>query len=389
MTLSQLPPIDLERLVADRRHFHQYPELGYREEGTARYIADRLQHLGYAVTTGVGRTGVVGIRECGPRGRSVLIRADMDALPINEDTDLSFASMTPGVMHACGHDGHMAVGLAVAARLAHTSLRGTVKLVFQPAEEGGGGAAAMIRDGVLKNPVVDAALGIHLWSDLPTGTVAITPGPVFASVDNFTIEITGRGGHAAAPHQTVDPIVVAAEIVTALQTIVSRRRDPAQPAVLSVTEVHAGTTHNVIPESAELRGTVRTYSAEFRARILQLMEDLVAGIAAAAGASAAVHCQRLYPTTVNDPAVASRMTEAAATFLTKHQIRSDYRTMAAEDMAFFLERVPGCYAFVGCGNAKKGTDRPHHSPRFDLDEDALPVAVELLSRATVALLAGD
>ncbi|MDH3570468.1 MAG: amidohydrolase, partial [Gemmatimonadota bacterium] len=195
MTESSLPPIDLERLVADRRHFHRYPELGYQEERTAAYIADRLVQLGYTVRTGVGRTGVVGIRESGDGGRAVLIRADMDALPVNEETDLPFRSTAPGVMHACGHDGHMAVGLAVAERLARASPAGSVKLVFQPAEEGGAGAAAMIRDGALENPAVDAAIGIHLWSDLPTGTVAITPGPVFASVDNFTIEITGRGGH--------------------------------------------------------------------------------------------------------------------------------------------------------------------------------------------------
>ncbi|MDH3292305.1 MAG: amidohydrolase, partial [Gemmatimonadota bacterium] len=214
----------------------------------------------------------------------------------------------------------------------------------------------------------------------------ITPGPVFASVDNFTIEITGRGGHAAAPHQTVDPIVVAAETVTALQTIVSRRRDPADPAVVTVTGIHAGTTHNVIPETATLVGTVRTYGTEFRDRVPRLIEEMVTGIATASGASAAVRYERLYPATVNDAAVAARMTEVAATFLGRDLIRSGYRTMAAEDMAFFLERVPGCFAFVGCGNADKGTDRPHHSPRFDLDEDALPVAVELLSRTAVALL---
>jgi amidohydrolase len=324
----------------------------------------------------------------GDGGRVVLIRADMDALPVTEETGLSFRSTEPGVMHACGHDGHMAVGLAVAERLARTSLTGTVKLVFQPAEEGGAGAAAMIHDGVLEDPAVDVAIGIHLWSDLPTGSVAITPGPVFASVDNFTIEITGRGGHAAAPHQAVDPIVVAAEIVTALQTIVSRRRNPADPAVVTVTGVHAGTAHNVIPDTATLLGTVRTYGAGFRDRVPQLLEELVTGIATASGASAMVHYERLYPTTVNDPAIASRMTEAAASFLESGEIRSDYRTMAAEDMAFFLERVPGCYAFVGSGNSRKGTDQPHHSPRFDLDEDALPVAVELLSLAAVALL-GD
>lgn len=389
MTGSPLPPIDRDRLVADRRHFHQHPELGYQEERTAAYIADRLERLGYAVRTGVARTGVVGVRQTGKGGRAVLIRADMDALPVTEATDLPFRSTTPGVMHACGHDGHMAVALAVAERLARVSPTGTVKVAFQPAEEGGAGAAAMIRDGVMENPAVDVAIGIHLWSDLPTGTVAITPGPVFASVDNFTIEITGRGGHAAAPHQTVDPIVVAAEIVTALQTIVSRRRDPADPAVVTVTGIHAGTTHNVIPETARLVGTVRTYSADFRDRIPRLVEDLVTGIATAAGASAKVHYDRLYPTTVNDTAIAARMTEAAATFLERRQIRSDYRTMAAEDMAFFLERVPGCYAFVGCGNADKGTDRPHHSPRFDLDEDALFVAAELLSRAALALLADN
>jgi amidohydrolase len=386
MTAAPLPPIDRDRLVADRRHLHRHPELAYQEHQTAAFIAQRLETLGYEVRSGVGGTGVVGLRPGTRTTPAVLIRADMDALPVEEATEHDFHSTVPGVMHACGHDGHMAVSLAVAERLASVELPGTVLLVFQPAEEGGAGARAMIRDGVLDIQPVGAAIGAHLWSDLRTGTIAVTPGPVFASVDNFTITITARGGHAASPQETADPVIVAAHLVTALQTLISRRRNPAEPAVVSVTTIHAGTTHNVIPESATLEGTVRTYGDSFHEALPDMMRRIVDGSVQGFGAHAELRYERAYPTTVNHAERAAHMADVAAEVVGPTNVRTDYRTMAGEDMAFFLERVPGCYAFVGSGNPAKGTDQPHHSPRFDLDEDALPIAVELLSRVAVNLI---
>src|SRR5436305_11741139 len=247
-----LPPVDRAQLVATRRDLHQHPELGFEERRTSALVAERLERLGYAVRTGVGKTGVVGLRDGAPSGatRCVLIRADMDALPVEEANDVPYRSTKPGKMHACGHDGHVAIGLEVARRLAPIDLGGSVKFAFQPAEEVSNGAQAMIGDGVLDSPKVDAAFGIHLWNDLPVGTVGIMAGPVMASVDQFEIEIVGRGGHAAAPHQTIDPVLVAAHVITALQSLISRRRNPLSEGVLSVTEVHAGRAFNLILDRA-------------------------------------------------------------------------------------------------------------------------------------------
>ncbi len=384
---AALPPLDVDQLVADRRDLHRHPELGYEETRTAGFIAARLRSLGYAVRTGVGRTGVVGIRG-GSSPRCVLVRADMDALPVTEQNDVPYRSQRAGVMHACGHDGHVAAALGVARRLAAVDLPGSVKFAFQPAEEGGRGAVAMIDDGVLDAPAVGAAFGLHLWSELPTGTIAVAPGPVMASVDTFRITVAGRGGHAAIPHLAVDPVVIAAQLVSALQTLVSRQRNPADPAVVSVTSIHAGTTHNVIPERATLEGTVRTYGGPFYDGMPARLRGMVRSVAAAFGAEADVSYERAYPPMVNDPEMAAMLRDVAAEVVGAENVRSDYRTMAGEDMAFFLERVPGCYAFVGCRNPAKGAEHPHHSPRFDIDEDALPVAAELLSRAALRYLNG-
>ena len=386
MAPGPLPPIDRDRLVADRRHFHRHPELGYQEHQTAAFVAQRLESLGYEVRSGIGGTGVVGSRSGSRPAPAVLIRADMDALPIDESSGHDVRSTVPGVMHACGHDGHMAVALAVAERLAAVELAGSVLVAFQPAEEGGAGARAMIDDGVLDLQPVAAAIGAHLWSDLPTGTIAVTPGPAFASVDNFVITISGRGGHAASPHEVTDPVVVAAHLVTALQTLISRRRNPADAAVLSITRIHAGTAHNVIPETATLEGTVRTYGGSFHDALPDMMRQVVEGSVQGFGARVELQYERVYPPTVNHAQLAIRMAEIATDLVGSANVRTDYRTMAGEDMAFFLERIPGCYAFVGSGNAAKGTDHPHHSPRFDIDEDALPLAAELLSRFAVNLI---
>lgn len=380
-----LPAIDVERLVADRRDLHAHPELAFQEFRTSALVSKRLTELGYRVRNEVGRTGVLGVggQDGGP---TVLLRADMDALPVHEANDVPYRSTVDGAMHACGHDGHVAVGLAVAERLAHADLAGTIKFAFQPAEEGGNGAQSMIDDGAMEDPSVDAAFGMHLWSYMPTGKVGITAGPVFASADEFHIVVEGRGGHAAVPHIATDPVVVAAHIVTMLQSMVTRRRNPFEEAVVSVTSIHAGTAFNIIPDTATLAGTVRTFGGEFYDRVPDLMQEVASGVARSLGAEARVNYTRLIPPAVNDAEMAGLMSDVAAEVVGTDNVLHDVRTMGGEDMAYFLERAPGCYAFVGCANAAKGVTHPHHSPHFNIDEDALTIAAELLSRTAIAFL---
>src|SRR5881398_3822882 len=385
--MTTLPPIDRSGLIATRRDLHQHPELGFEERRTSGLVAERLQRLGYTVRTGVGKTGVVGLRDgaLGGKSRCVLIRADMDALPVEEANDVPYRSQHEGKMHACGHDGHVAIGLEVARRLHAAFLPGSVKLAFQPAEEISNGAEAMIRDGVLDAPTVDAAFGIHLWNDLPAGTIALMPGPVMASVDEFEIAIVGRGGHAAAPHQAIDPVLIAAHAVTALQTLVSRRRNPFEEGVVSVTQINAGHAFNVIPERADLRGTVRTFGGQFYDDAPQLVEATAHGIAGAFEAGAQVRYRRLSKPLVNDAQMATLMRDVAQEIVTRERVIDGIRTMGGEDMSYFLASVPGAFAFVGSAPPdKKGA--PHHSPTFDIDEESLVVGAELLSRTVVRYL---
>src|SRR5213593_3488741 len=382
-----LPPIDRSGLIATRRDLHQNPELGFEERRTSGLVAERLQRLGYTVRTGVGKTGVVGLRDgaSGGKARCVLIRADMDALPVEEANDVPYRSQAAGKMHACGHDGHVAIGLEVARRLHAAFLPGSVKLAFQPAEETSYGAEAMIRDGVLDAPKVDAAFGIHLWNDIPVGSIALMPGPIMASVDEFDIAILGRGGHAAAPHQAIDPVLIAAHVVTGLQAIVSRRRDPFEEGVVSVTQMNAGHAFNVIPGRADLRGTVRTFGGKFYDDAPQLLKDTAQGIAAAFGATAEVRYRRLSKPLVNDEGMTALMRSVGEEIVGKERVVDGVRTMGGEDMSFFLAKVPGAFAFVGSAPPRqKGA--PHHSPTFDIDEESLVIGAELLSRTAVRYL---
>ena len=378
-------PVDRDSLVATRRDLHQHPELGFEETRTAGLVAERLRALQYEVKPGIGKTGVVGLKKNGGPGRCVLLRADMDALPVEEANAVAYRSRQPGKMHACGHDGHVAIGLEVARRLAPLELGGSIKFVFQPAEEASNGAQAMISDGVLESPKVDAAFGIHLWNDLPVGAIGIMAGPVMASVDQFEIEILGRGGHAAAPHQTIDPVLIAAHVITALQSLVSRRRDPFSEAVVSVTEVHAGRAFNVIPDRADLRGTVRTFGGSFFEDAPRLVEETAQGVAGAFGARATVNYRRLSAPLINNEAMSALMRDAATSLLGQGCVRDGVRTMGGEDMAFFLERVPGCFAFVGSAPTTRRAS-PHHSPTFDIDEESLVIGAELLTQTAISYL---
>jgi amidohydrolase len=377
-----------------RRDLHMHPELGFHEVRTAGIVARELEDLGLEVRKGVGQTGVVGLLEGSQPGPTILLRFDMDALPILEETGADYASQTPGVMHACGHDGHTAIGLTV-ARLLHAhraELAGNLKLCFQPCEEGFGdqgmgGNEMMIQDGVLEAPHVDQTLALHLWNEKPVGWLGIAPGPVMAGAELFTLKLQGRGGHGAAPHLAIDPIVAAAQIVTALQTVTSRNVAPLDTAVLSVTTIHSGTAFNVIPQTAELTGTIRTFDLGVRKRVLERFESLARGIGAAMDCEVALESKRVTPAVVNDASVAARCQDVARALLPESDLStSAYTTMGAEDMAFMQEKVPGCYIFVGSNNRARHLDYAHHHPRFDFDEAALPRAVALMAATAADML---
>lgn len=370
-------------LVNTRRDLHRNPELGFEEVRTGALVAENLRKWGVQVQTGVAKTGVVGVIEGAFEGPTVLLRADMDALPIHEETQLEFASQTDGKMHACGHDGHTAILLTAAKVLAERRdrLKGRVKLVFQPAEEGPGGAKPMIDEGVLRDPKVDAAFGLHLWSPLPVGKMSVCSGPVMAAADRFSVKILGKGGHAAAPHETIDPILVAAHVITALHSVVSRNVNPFDSAVVSVTRINAGTADNIIPPEVDLGGTIRTFYDDLRTRVRFRVQELVERICDGFGAHGRFHFEEGYPPLVNDPELSALVADVGRSTLGLEEgPMPDQRTMGGEDMAYYLREVPGCFFFLGAGNAEAGCSYAHHHPRFNVDERALPLGVEMFLR---------
>ena len=377
-----------------RRDFHMHPELGFHELRTGGIVAKELETLGLEVTKGVGKTGVVGLLEGARPGPTLLIRFDMDALPIVEDTGAEYASQTSGIMHACGHDGHTSIGLTVAKILhAHRDqLAGTVKFCFQPSEEGYngeemGGAQMMIRDGVLDGPKVDTSLSMHLWNEKPLGWVGVARGPVMAGAEQFTIKLTGKGGHGAIPNATIDPIVAAAQIVDVLQTITSRNVAPLQAAVVSVTTIHSGTAFNVIPQEAELTGTIRTFDLAVRQKVLERFDQIARGVGEAMGCKVDILMQRVTPAVVNNDDIAGKVQSVAQKVLAESTLDTNaYLTMGAEDMAFMQEKVPGCYFFIGSNNKEKHLDFGHHHPKFDFDEEALSRGAALMAAAVAEML---
>lgn len=379
-----------------RRDFHMHPELGFQEIRTGGIVAKELEALGLEVTKGVGRTGVVGLLEGSKPGPTLLLRFDMDALPIREETGAEYASQTPGVMHACGHDGHTAIGLTVAKILnAHRhELNGNIKFCFQPSEEGtngeeSGGAEAMMRDGLFESPRVDMSLSLHLWNEKPLGWVGITPGPIMAGAEIFTIRVTGRGGHGAIPDAAVDPVIAAAHIVTALQSIVSRNVPPLETAVVSVTNVHGGTTFNVIPQDVMLEGTIRTFDATVRTKLLERLESIARGVGEGMGCTVEVNVRKITPALINHEAMAAAVQETARRVLPESDLDSAYQTMTAEDMAYMQEKIPGCYFFVGSNDRSRSLDYGHHHPKFDFDEEALVRGSALMAAAAMDMLRRD
>ncbi|MGF1603847.1 MAG: M20 family metallopeptidase [Thermosynechococcaceae cyanobacterium] len=370
-------------LVNWRRDLHQRPELGFEEFRTAEVVSQKLSEWGIEHQTGVAKTGIVATIEGHHPGPVLAIRADMDALPVQEANQVPYRSQHDGKMHACGHDGHVAIALGTAYHLSQHrhQLKGTVKLIFQPAEESPGGAKPMIAAGALQNPDVDAIIGLHLWNNLPLGTVGVRSGPLMAAVELFECHIQGKGGHGAMPHQTVDSVVVTAQIVTALQTIVSRTLNPLDSAVVTVGELHAGSANNVIADSARMTGTVRYFNPELEAVIGKRVEDIIAGVCQSHGATYHLNYYPLYPAVINDANMAELVRSVAQTVIeTPAGVVPECQTMGGEDMSYFLQEVPGCYFFLGAANKELGLAYPHHHPRFDFDETALGMGVEIFLR---------
>ena len=379
-----------------RRDFHMHPELGFREIRTGGIVARELEALGIEVTKGVGKTGVVGLLEGTRPGPTLLLRFDMDALPITEETGTDYASQNAGVMHACGHDGHTAIGLTVARMLnAHRDqISGTVKFCFQPSEEGTngeeiGGAEMMMKDGLLESPKVDMALALHLWNEQPLGWLGIGGGPMMAGAELFDIKIIGRGGHGAIPDAAVDPILAASQIVTALQSIVARNVSPLDTAVVSVTTFHSGTAFNVIPGEATLGGTIRTFDSVVRQKVLERFEQIVRGTAESLGCQAEITITKITPALVNDLFISEKVQETSRRVLPDADLRTAaYLTMGAEDASFLLEKVNGCFFFVGSANKEHHLDYGHHHPKFDFDEEALIRGSALMAAAAMDILNG-
>jgi amidohydrolase len=380
-----------DQLVAWRRDFHRHPELGFQEFRTSSIVAKHLSSLGMEVQTGVGKTGVIGLLEGSQPGPVVMLRFDMDALPIQEMNQTDYASQTPNVMHACGHDAHTAIGMGIAQLMAQhrDELKGTLRFVFQPGEEGCGGALAMIKDRALEDPTPEVALGLHVWNDQRVGLVAAGAGGVMAAADIFTIKVQGKGGHGAQPHLCVDAVLVASQIVIALQSIIARNVNPRQTAVVTVGSIHAGKAFNIIADTAELTGTIRTFDSFVREDIVRRLTDVVENTARALGGSATIEVKAISPATINDDRAAQLVREAAIELLGADNVTADQFTMTAEDMSEFLKRVPGCFFFIGSANAEKGLNAAHHNPHFDIDEEVLPMGVAVLAEAAVRYLNGE
>ncbi|MBI3078119.1 MAG: amidohydrolase [Deltaproteobacteria bacterium] len=389
MTLLQEAGRLLPALTKLRRHLHAHPELGFEEYATAALVAARLRRLGLRVRSHVGRTGVVAVLQGASRGPTLAFRACMDALPVTEPRHAPYASRSPGRAHACGHDAQVAILLGAVALLAPRAsmLRGRVALIFQPAEELDAGARAMLADGLLQNPRLDAMVGFHGQPELPLGRVGVSPGPVMAAIDTFRLTIEGRGGHGALPHQTADPIVAAAAAVVGLQTVVSRGVDPREAAVVTVGCLRAGETSNVIPPRAELAGTVRALRPAVRRCVEARLRQVVERTCAALGTRARLDYRAMLPPLVNDPRWAARLRQAAAAVLGPRAVVTAAPSMGGDDFSHYLAHVPGCYVWLG-ERASGRPVRPWHHPAYDVDDRVIPIGAAVLAQVALDFL-GD
>lgn len=377
-----------DELVATRRDLHMHPELAFQEHRTAGIVASHLEAHGWKVTRGVAKTGVVGLLEGGKDGPTLMIRVDMDALPIQEPKNKPYASKNDVKMHACGHDAHTAIGIITAQLLAkyQKNIRGRVKLVFQPAEETVEGGKAMLEAGVMRAPNVDMVLSVHMWPPLPAGAIVAQGGPLFASVDEVKIVVTGKGGHGGLPHMSVDPIPIAAQVVSTLQSLISRETQPGESAVLGFGTIHGGSQFNIICEEVTLTGNIRTHSEQVRVMLLKRAEEVTAAVTKAMRGGYQFVVPRSAPVLVNDPGVARVVADAARDVVGSDKVMSIPPRAVGDDCSYFLQQAPGCYFLVGCANEARGITAPLHSPQFDIDEEVLPIAARVMVGAALRLL---
>lgn len=378
------------QVVEWRRFLHQHPELSYHEKQTAAFIADKLTAWGLDVQTGVGGGGVVGRLVGGQPGPVVALRADMDALPIQDEKRCEYSSKVQGVMHACGHDGHTATLLGVAKTMSEMrdELRGQIVFLFQHAEETApGGARAMIEDGALEG--VDVIYGVHLWTPFPVGEIRTSPGPMMAAADEFVIKIQGKGGHGGLPHETVDSIYIGAQLVVNLQAIVSRETDPFEPAVVTIGSFHGGSSSNIIAANTIVKGTVRTFSEAHRQTVRQRLEEVADATCRMYGAIGSVDYRWGYPPVINDEEAANTVIQTAKDRFGAERASVCAPVMAAEDFAYYLQHVPGCFIFIGAGNRERGIVYPHHHPMFDIDESSMDTAGKLLIQLAIQYADGQ
>jgi len=373
-----------EQIVGIRRELHQIPETAYTEKKTSARVADHLKTAGLDVQTGIAKFGVVGLLRTERPGPTLMIRADMDALPVTEQTGLSFSSTHAGAMHACGHDAHMAMVLGAALVLSKMKdkLKGNIKFIFQPAEEGPGGAKPMIEEGVMENPVVDYAVGCHLWPGSPEGTIGVKAGPIMAAMNRFDIRIIGSEGHGAMPHLCVDALEVGTQVVNALQRIVSRHMNPLKPTVVSVGAFHAGKAFNIIPGEAELCGTTRTFDLEIWNTWEPRIRKILQGVCDSMGARFELKFDFGYPPTINDPFMADLVRRCAEEVVGPDKVLEPEPTMGGEDMSYYLQRAKGCFFFLGVGRPGCA---PLHNARFDFNEDVLLIGIETYCRIALGL----
>ncbi len=372
-------------IIDTRRELHRIPEPAYTEEKTSAYVADYLKKEGIKVQTGIAHTGVMALMKLAGPGKTLMIRSDIDALPVSEETGLPFASKHKGAMHACGHDAHMAMVLGAVTILNKVKgkLNGTIKFLFQPAEEGPGGAKPMIEAGVMENPHVDHSIGCHVWPAIPEGTIGVKAGRLMAAMDRFDIKILGKGGHGAMPHQCIDALEVGTQVVNALQRIASRQMNPLSPTVVTIGSFHAGTTFNVIPGEAELCGTTRTFDRDIWNSWPERIEKIVCSVCQSMGADYELKYTQGYPPLLNDESMAEVVSRCAGDVVGKKRVIEPEPTMGGEDMAFYLERSKGCYFFLGVGRQGCASI---HNPKFDLNEEVLLIGAETYCRVAFELL---
>ena len=385
MDIKKNVTAQLPEVIRHRRSLHRIPEVAFNEEKTAAYVTEHLKEMPLDIRTGIAGHGVVGFLDTGRPGANLLIRADMDALPITEKTGLPFASNHEGVMHACGHDAHMAMVLGAAKILCDLSdgLSGTIRFIFQPAEEGPGGALPMIEAGVMDDPKVDYAVGCHVWPDIPEGTVGVRDGVLMAAMDQFDLTIIGKGGHGAMPHQCVDALEIGCQVVNALQRIASRQMNPLTPTVVTVGSFHAGTVFNVIPDTARMSGTTRTFDREIWDSWPRRLEKIISGICNAMNARYEFTFEKGFPPVINDAFMSDVVRRCAQVTVGENQVLEPDPSMGGEDMAYYLERSKGCFFCLGTGREDGSSI---HNARFDFNEDVLATGIEVFCRTAIDLL---